>query len=66
MAAMEGVVPGFDDDALMNVALALSSQEVRKRVTPWWSCLDVVYLQYKYARVCRLLEIIGVKSSVLM
>ena len=34
MAAMEGVVPGFDDDALMNVALALSSQEVCERVTP--------------------------------
>ena len=34
MAAMEGVVPGFDDDALMNVALALSSQEVRKKFAP--------------------------------
>ena len=27
MAAMEGV-PGFDDDALMNIALILSAQEV--------------------------------------
>jgi hypothetical protein len=33
MAAMEGVVPGFDDDALMNIALALSSQEVCGRTT---------------------------------
>ena len=44
MAAMEGVVPGFDDDALMNIALALSSQEVLSTRSGHRVLVECVYL----------------------
>ena len=44
MAAMEGVVPGFDDDALMNIALALSSQEVLSTRSSHRVLVECVYL----------------------